>query len=104
MIYSLFARINKKWSGKMGAEIKVAFFDVDGTLTMNTNREDSMIDRVPESTKKAISLLKSNGIIPIIATGRGRVTILPLAKMLGITSYISSNGLSVSFEGKEIYK
>jgi Cof subfamily protein (haloacid dehalogenase superfamily) len=87
----------------MKPDIRVAFFDVDGTLTIN-DRSLSIIEKVPASTKKAIQLLIENGIIPVIATGRGRITVEPLAKALGITSIISTNGLSVVFEGKEIDK
>lgn len=44
--------------------IKAVFFDIDGTLLSNKN------NKVPESTKLALDLLKQNGIKRFIATGR----------------------------------
>ena len=52
-------------------EIKVAFFDVDGTIVDNHSTRDQLsdMDLVPASTIEAIRLLKENGITPFIATG-----------------------------------
>ena len=44
--------------------IKAIFFDIDGTLLSHTTYS------VPESTKKALRLLKEKGILTFIATGR----------------------------------
>ncbi|QCS52993.1 hypothetical protein FED53_10425 [Priestia flexa] len=41
---------------------KIIFFDVDGTLTHHKSGE------IPESTKRAISLLRNLGIIIVAAT------------------------------------
>jgi Cof subfamily protein (haloacid dehalogenase superfamily) len=45
--------------------IKAAFFDVDGTLFSHT------MHMVPESARKAVHLLRENGIKVFLATGRG---------------------------------
>ena len=44
--------------------IKAAFFDIDGTLFSHKS------GHVPPSTEKAIALLRENGIITAICTGR----------------------------------
>ena len=44
--------------------IKVAFFDVDGTLLSHKTKS------VPQSTRRAIEKLKSAGIRCVVATGR----------------------------------
>ena len=44
--------------------IKAIFFDIDGTLLSHKTM------KVPESTKKALRLLKEQGILTFIATGR----------------------------------
>jgi Cof subfamily protein (haloacid dehalogenase superfamily) len=45
-------------------DIKVAFFDVDGTLFSFKEKGE------PESTKRAVRALAANGIMPVLATGR----------------------------------
>lgn len=45
--------------------IKAAFFDIDGTLFSHTKHE------IPESTRKALHLLRKKGIKIFLATGRG---------------------------------
>lgn len=44
--------------------IKAIFFDIDGTLLSHKTKG------IPESTKKALDLLKEKGILTFIATGR----------------------------------
>ncbi len=75
-------------------EIKVAFFDVDGTIVDNHSTRDQLFDMdlVPASTIEAIRLLKENGITPFIATGRSPFMIEDLLDGLGIDSYICTNG------------
>ena len=53
-------------------DIKVAFFDVDGTIVDNHSKKNQSSDMelVPASAVEAIRLLKENGITPFIATGR----------------------------------
>ncbi len=87
----------------MMPDIKIAFFDVDGTLASNTNYNEDTYERIPESARNALKRLQDNGIIPVIATGRSRIFIQPLAKKLGMNCFIASNGLSVTYKDEEIY-
>ena len=68
-------------------EIKVAFFDVDGTIVDNHSTRDQLFDMdlVPASTIEAIRLLKENGITPFIATGRSPFMIEDLLDGLELT-------------------
>lgn len=75
---------------------KIVFFDIDGTLL----DEDK---KVPEDTRLAVAQLKANGIEPVIATGRAPYFFEPLARELGIDSYVSLNGGYVVYRGKELY-
>lgn len=80
---------------------KVAFFDVDGTLSDNElPRELGIYGRIPESAKRALSKLKEAGIEPVIASGRNYEKIDDFAQLLGVDSVISSNGTYVTFQGK----
>ncbi|MET3698156.1 hypothetical protein SAMN05877753_10812 [Bacillus oleivorans] len=76
---------------------KIVFFDIDGTLL----RHDKTI---PESTKKAIRLLKEQDVFVAIATGRAPFMFEDIRKELEIDSYVSFNGQYVVFENEPIYK
>ncbi|GER68440.1 phosphatase [Weizmannia acidilactici] len=76
---------------------KIVFFDIDGTLLDHEKN-------IPDSTKKAVELLKENGIYVAIATGRAPFMVENVRKMLGIDSFVSFNGSYVVFENKVIYK
>ena len=75
---------------------KVVFFDIDGTL-MNSDNQ------LPESTKQAMALLKKNGHIPVIATGRPPQMLDAIAKELKIENYISMNGQYIVMKGDPIF-
>ncbi len=84
--------------------IRVAFFDIDGTLVSNTMSQTlPMEKRIPTSAKKAITLLKAAGVLPVIATGRGKVMIADILNELEIDTYITSNGQSVIHKGITIF-
>lgn len=84
--------------------IKIAFFDIDGTLVSNTmDQKLPMEKRIPISTKKAIVLLKATGVLPVIATGRGKAMITDVLNELEIDTYITSNGQSVIHKGSTIF-
>ena len=87
-------------------EIKVAFFDVDGTIVDNhsTHSHGSDMELVPASTIEAIRLLKENGITPFIATGRSPFMIEDLLEGLEIDSYICTNGQYAVMHGKVIHE
>lgn len=72
----------------------VAFFDLDGTLL----NDKSQI--TPEITQ-AISALKTNNVLPLIATGRTVVEIEHIMKDSAIDSAIVMNGQFIQVEGKK---
>jgi len=76
---------------------KIVFFDVDGTLYSEVDRE------IPESTKVAIKRLHERGIKIVIATGRPHHLCNELIA-LGIDTIISSNGALVKDQSKVIHK
>lgn len=67
--------------------IKAIFFDIDGTLLSHKTKQ------VPDSTKKALHLLKEKNILTFIATGRhvSEMKDLPLND-LEFEGYITLNG------------
>lgn len=87
-------------------DIKVAFFDVDGTIVDNHSMEshESDMQLVPESTIEAIRLLQEKGITPFIATGRSPFMIEDLLEGLGIESYICTNGQYAVMNGKVMHE
>jgi Cof subfamily protein (haloacid dehalogenase superfamily) len=76
---------------------KIVFFDIDGTLLDHEKK-------LPESTKKAINLLKKNDVFVAIATGRAPFMFEGLREELGIDSFVSFNGQYVIFEDQVIYE
>jgi Cof subfamily protein (haloacid dehalogenase superfamily) len=76
---------------------KIVFFDIDGTLLDHDKN-------LPASTRKAIHLLKENGVFVAIATGRAPFMFTSLIKELDIDSFVSFNGQFVVFENEVIYK
>ncbi|MEH7110758.1 Cof-type HAD-IIB family hydrolase [Neobacillus niacini] len=76
---------------------KIVFFDIDGTLLDHEKK-------LPSSAKKAIQLLKENGVFVAIATGRAPFMFTNLKKELDIDSYVSFNGQYVVFENEAIYR
>lgn len=67
--------------------IKVAFFDVDGTLLSHKTKS------VPQSTRRSIEKLKAAGIHCVVATGRQirALEMLPVAD-ISFDGYITLNG------------
>lgn len=67
--------------------IKAAFFDIDGTLFSYTKHE------IPESTKKALRILKEKGIKVFLASGRGIQSIKLIDWCnLAFDGYVTLNG------------
>ena len=77
--------------------VKIIFFDVDGTLI---NYEDGCIST---STKKAIQTLKNNGIRLVAATGRP-LSMCQELRELGIDTFITANGAYVKHKDRVIHK
>lgn len=70
--------------------IKIAFFDIDGTLT-NSNHE------ITEKTIETLNKLSDKGIEIVICSGRGNSYVLNLIRYFKNTNYI------ISSNGSEIY-
>ncbi|CAG7652267.1 Cof-type HAD-IIB family hydrolase [Paenibacillus allorhizosphaerae] len=75
--------------------IKLAAFDVDGTL-----RER---DYLPDSTRAALQLLKENGVALALCTGRSEFEVVSLREELGIDWAITCNGSHIGFRGKTVF-
>lgn len=75
---------------------KVVFLDLDGTVISHETNE------VPESAKKAIKLLKENGHLPVIATGRVPCLFDGIEETLEIDTFIAANGRIVEHNGEVI--
>ncbi len=77
--------------------IKVAFFDVDGTLLSHKTKS------VPQSTRRSIQKLKAAGIRCVVATGRqiSALEILP-GSDISYDGYITLNGQLILDANKRI--
>lgn len=78
--------------------MKYIFFDIDNTLVSHVNGA-----HIPNETRKAINLLKSNGHEPAIATGRGSFLSQLTAKEFGIDILVCSGGAEIFYKGKKIF-
>lgn len=76
---------------------KIVFFDVDGTL------KDYNDKRISDSTKKAITKLKRQGVQLVAATGRP-LSMCDEIRDLGIDCFITSNGGYVKHQGNILHK
>lgn len=75
---------------------KLVFFDIDGTLTTDSNQ-------IPATTIQAIQQLKEKGMHLVLATGRPPLLIDEISEKLDIHNYIAMNGQYIVFEGEVIY-
>lgn len=68
--------------------IKVCFFDIDGTLYSHTT------NKVPESTRQSLEILKQNGIKIVVCTGRSLSAYkkLPVSE-IAFDGYLTLNGM-----------
>lgn len=67
--------------------IKAAFFDIDGILFSHT------MHKIPDSARKAVHLLRENGVKVFLATGRGIRTLKKVSwGDLVFEGYITLNG------------
>lgn len=69
----------------------IAFFDLDGTLL------DSKSQITPEISE-AMTQLKNNNVLPIIATGRNEREIQQIKQAANISSCVTMNGMLVKVE------
>lgn len=73
---------------------KIIFFDIDGTI-YKFNRG------IPEDTRKAINLLKDNGHIPVICTGRTKCMIYEEHLEPGFDNIVAGAGTYVEIDGRQ---
>lgn len=84
-------------------DLKVVFFDVDGTLARhNSGDNSSILERIPNSTIEAIEQLHQTDVLPVIATGRNRGMIQDVLERLQIDNLIANNGRFVEINGKVV--
>ncbi|WP_330393599.1 Cof-type HAD-IIB family hydrolase [Butyrivibrio fibrisolvens] len=77
---------------------KYVFFDIDGTLW-------DFHQVIPESTKKAISMLRENGHAAYINTGRARSNIIEKELLdLGFEGIVAGCGTHIEKNGEVIYE
>ncbi|WP_195267982.1 HAD family hydrolase [Eubacterium sp. 1001713B170207_170306_E7] len=88
----------------MRKKIRVAFFDIDGTLASHRVESSNFLDRVPESARQALRELRQNGIQPVIVTGREPSVIRQFVADLEMDTYIAANGLSLTHQGVEVWR
>lgn len=77
----------------MNHDRKIVFFDIDGTIYESGKG-------TPESTKEALQLLKANGHIPVMCTGRPMSSLFPEQLELGFPCIIGGAGAYIAYEGK----
>lgn len=77
--------------------IKIIFFDIDGTLV---NRHSKALD----STRKAISLAQSQGILCGVATGRSPIHLSEQIDSLNLDVFVTYNGQLVYAQNETIYE
>ncbi|WNB90997.1 Cof-type HAD-IIB family hydrolase [Bacillus sp. NEB1478] len=78
-------------------DYKIAFFDVDGTIT---HHEDGSISN---HTKDAITALKNKGLTVVAATGRP-LSMCNEIRELGIDTFITANGAFVKHNQEVLHK
>ena len=78
------------------ARKRYIFFDIDGTLIPEGYSDDT----VPESTLKAIALLKEAGHFICLATGRAEALGVKYMRQLGFENMVSDGGYGVTIGGK----
>lgn len=75
---------------------KVAFFDIDGTLTTETD------GNVPDSAVMAIRQARLNGNLMFINTGRCFQNVEPRFRSIGFDGYVCGCGTNIYCSGQEI--
>ena len=76
----------------------VVFFDIDGTIV------DNETQIIPESTVEAIRLLRRNGHIPVVNTGRPFGQMDPRILELGFDGWVCACGMEVILNGEFLYQ
>ena len=76
----------------------VVFFDIDGTVM------DYETQVIPQSAVDAIRLLKANGHIPVVNTGRPIGHVDPRVREMDFSGWICACGMELILDGKMIYQ
>lgn len=76
----------------------VVFFDIDGTVVDN----DTQI--IPDSTVEAIRLLRENGHLSVVNTGRPYGHVDPRIKAMDFDGWICACGMEVILKGEYLYR
>lgn len=76
----------------------VVFFDIDGTVV------DNETQIIPESTVEAIRLLRKNGHIPVVNTGRPYGQVDARIRQLGFDGWVCACGMEVLLNGEFVYQ
>lgn len=76
----------------------VVFFDIDGTVV------DDETQKIPESTVEAIRLLRRNGHLPVVNTGRPIGHVDPRVQKLDFGGWICACGMELILNGEMIYR
>ena len=79
--------------------MKYIFFDIDHTLVSHVNSP-----HIPEQTREALKILRANGHITAIATGRAGFLTFKTAQEFEINNLVCSGGAEIFIDDKEIYK
>ena len=77
---------------------KLVFFDIDGTIV------DNETHKIPESTKWAVRMMRRQGHIAVINTGRTWGNVDEEIKEIGFDGYICGCGTYVLFREKWLLK
>lgn len=75
----------------------IVFFDLDRTLLNNETQ-------VEPEVASAMTQLRQNQILPVIATGRNLYEIKDILQATQINTIVSGNGANVHLEGRDIYR
>lgn len=81
----------------MSITYKVLFLDIDGTILTPE-------DKIQDSTKKAVQLMKEKGLEVFLATGRPLHEISHIGETLAIESFIGYNGAYAIHNGKDVFR
>ena len=76
----------------------VVFFDIDGTIV------DNETQIIPDSAVEAIRLLRENGHVPVVNTGRPYGHVDARIRRLGFDSWVCAAGMEVMLNGEFIYQ
>lgn len=81
-------------------QIKIAFFDIDGTILDSPNNRTAMTEKMIETLKR----LKEKGVLICIATGRPVLTLPDFEEMALFDAYLTFNGSYCYTKDEVIYQ